>query len=919
MILSKVPGDMNKWIILALAFTLLTVKAFPQEGEIKVSGDFKGMPFDRFAETISKENNIRFFYKPTWTEGITIKNDYRDKSLEAVLDETFVGSGLYFITDRGYVIITKGYAIKSRLQLAESDTNYIGQTDYSVYFDDEEEGEYQLIRIGSPPGDKSGNVTVSGYVRNRNTGEPVIGAVFNVEELQRGSMTNEYGYYSMTLPVGEYNVNFSCLGMKSLTRQLSIYESGSMDIEMRENLIPLGSITVTAEGDAKLSRTEVGLEKLSIKEVKLLPTNMGVPDIIKSALLLPGIQTIGEGSQGFNVRGGSADQNLILLYDVPLFNTSHFLGFFSSVNADVINDISLYKGGIPARYGGRISSVLHIIPKDGNKKKIGGSGGISPVTSNLMLEGPIIKDKTSFIVAGRTTYSNWLLKLMEDTGLQNSSISFYDANIRLVHEMNDKNNIEFSSYLSHDEFKFNNDTLYSYNNSLMSLKWRHIFNNKLLAVFSANHSSYNYNISSRNDIYNSFELLHNIDYSEFKSHMTWYPSYSHQVDMGIDIGLYGIVPGRLEPVGDSSVVMQTIVEKQKALLPALFLSDRIKLTDRLSVNIGLRLSSFFAMGPAKVYRYHPGYPRTEDSITDTVLYGNNELIKKYFNPELRLSANYRIGNASSLKINYNSTAQYIHQLSNTATVSPTDIWILSCTHLKPQRGRQAAIGLYTNLFSNNIGISLEGYYKKIDDMIDFKGGAKLLMNENIETDIINTIGRAYGMELMVKKERGRFNGWISYTYARTEIQSKTEFPEEQINKGEWFPANYDKPHDLSVILNYIFSRRFSFSCTYVYSTGRPITYPVASFIYGGADVLHYSDRNKYRIPDYSRLDASITINGSLKSKKLAHSTLTFSVYNILGRDNVYSIYFRARDELVQGYKLSVFARPIPSITYNFKF
>ncbi|MGM0667737.1 MAG: TonB-dependent receptor [Bacteroidota bacterium] len=910
---------MKKWIILALAFALLSVKTFPQAGEITITGDFKGMSFDRFAEVISEKHDIRFFYKPSWAEGITIRKDYRDEALESVLRETFAGSGLHFVIDGGYVIISKDYAIKSRLHTETGDTNYIEPTDYSVYFDDDESDEYQVIRIGSPSGDKSGNVTVSGYVRNRNTGEPVIGAVFNVEELQRGSMTNEYGYYSMTLPKGDYNVHFSCLGMKSLDRQLSIYENGSMDIEMRENLIPLGSITVTAERDAKLSRMEVGLEKLNIKEVKLLPTNMGVPDIIKTALLLPGIQTVGEGSQGFNVRGGSADQNLILLYDVPVFNTSHFLGFFSSVNADVINDISLYKGGIPARYGGRISSVLHIIPKDGNKKEISGSGGISPVTSNLMIEGPIIKDKTSFIVAGRTTYSNWLLKLMEDTSLKNSSVSFYDANIRLVHELNDKNNIEFSSYLSHDDFKFNNDTLYSYDNSLMSLKWRHIFNNKLFAVFSANNSRYNYNISSRNDIYNSFELFHDIDYSELNSHLTWYPSYSHQVDMGLDIGLYGIVPGRLEPVGDSSVVMQTIVEKQRALLPALFINDRIKITDRLTVNLGLRISSFLAFGPARVYDYHPGFPRTEDNISDTTLFGNNELIKKYFNPELRLSANYRIGAASSVKINYNSTSQYIHQLSNTATVSPTDIWILSNAHIKPQRGRQAALGLYTNLFNNNIGISLEGYYKKIDNMIDFKGGASLLMNENIETDIINTIGRAYGVELMVKKEMGRLNGWVAYTYARTEIQSKTEFTEEQINKGEWFPANYDKPHDLSVILNYIFSRRFSFSCTYVYSTGRPITYPIASFTYGGADILHYSDRNKYRIPDYSRLDASITINGSLKSKKLAHSTLTFSVYNLLGRDNVYSIYFRAKDELVQGYKLSVFARPIPSITYNFKF
>ncbi|MBS0011560.1 MAG: TonB-dependent receptor [Bacteroidales bacterium] len=912
---------MKTRIFLLLFLILFTVKGFPQAEDIRITGNFAGRSFASFAEETGREHNLKFFYKPEWVEDINMDRNYDNEALSAILSEVLAGSGLYFLIDEsGYVILSKSYAIKNRLHAGTADTAYIEPMDYSIYFDDDESNGFQVIRIGSPSGDKRGSVSISGYVRNRNTGEPVIGAVFMIEELQRGAMTNEYGYYSLTMPRGgDYHVNFSCLGMKSLNRQLQIYESGSMDVEMKENLIPLGSITVTAEGSASLSRMEVGLEKLSIKDVKLLPTNMGVPDIIKTALLLPGIQTVGEGTQGFNVRGGSADQNLILLYDVPVFNTSHFLGFFSSVNSDVINDISLYKGGIPAKYGGRISSVMHIVPRDGNKKKISGSGGISPVTSNLMIEGPIIKDRTSLILAGRSTYSNWILGLLEDPALRNSKVSFYDANIRLVHEINKNNSLELSSYISHDAFKFNNDTLYSYDNSLVSLKWRHVFSEKLFAVFSANKSKYNYNISSTKDIYNSFELLHDIDYSELKSHLTWYPGYRHQADMGLDIAIYGIIPGELVPVGDSSVVLSTMVERQRAVVPALFFSERFKITDRLTLNAGVRLSSFFALGPATVYDYLPGFSKSKATITDTTHFGKGEIIEKYFNPELRLSVNYLIGAASSVKINYNSTAQYLHQLSNTASVSPTDIWVLSDSHLKPQRGRQLALGLYTKLFSNNLQVSIEGYYKKIDDMIDFKGGARLLMNDNIETDIINTIGRAGGVEMMIKKDKGRLNGWISYTYSKTEIRSNTPFIQDRINKGEWFPANYDKPHDLSVILNYIFSRRFSLSGTYVYSTGRPITYPIASFTYGGADVLHYSDRNRYRIPDYSRLDVSFTINGSLKSKKLAHSTLTFSVYNLLGRDNVYSIYFKTDNTLVQGYKLSVFARPIPSVTYNFKF
>ena len=905
---------------LCLLFFAITVQSFSQLAEPLITGNFAGSPFEAFAEDIEKDHSIRFFFRSEWVDNITIDNNYHETPLSDVLSEILKGTDLKFYNDQsGHIIITRDYAIKTRLQTEKADSNYIEPQDYTILRENDKTEEFRVFRIGSPSGNTRGNVTISGYVKNNNTGEPVTGAVFKIEELQRGSISNEYGYYSMTLPRGEYNVHFSCLGMKSLSRQLSIYESGSMNVEMKEKLIPVGSITVTAEGDASLSRMEVGLERLSIKTVKLLPSNMGETDIIKSALLLPGIQTVGEGSSGFNVRGGSADQNLVLLYDVPVFNASHFLGFFSSVNPGVISDISLFKGGIPAKYGGRISSVLHILPRDGNKKEVSGSGGISPMTSNLMIEGPIIKDKTSFLLAGRSTYSNWVLKMLDETSLRNSKVSFYDGNIRLVHELNKNNNLEFSSYISHDDFKFNSDTLYSYNNSIMSLKWTHVFSNKLFSVFSANSSRYNYNISSERDKYNSFALLHDIKYSEFNSHLSWYPNYKHQLELGLQIKSHGIIPGRLVPVGDSSLVKQTLIEKQKGLSPALFISDKIRLTDRFTINAGFRLSSFFAYGPATVFEYHPDFSRSLATITDTLQFGRGGIIKRYINPELRLSANYLIGSSSSVKINYNSTTQYIHQLSNTASISPTDIWVLSGSHLKPQRGRQLAAGIYTNLFNNNIELSFEAYYKKIDNMIDFKGGAKLLLNENIETDIINTAGRAYGLEMMIKKDKGRLNGWISYTWSRTEIQSNTVFSEEKINKGKWFPANYDKPHDLSLILNYIFSRRFSLSATYVYSTGRPITYPIATYNYSGADILHYSERNKYRIPDYSRLDLSFTIDGNLKAKKLAHSTFSFSVYNLLGRDNVYSIYFDTDNKLVQGYKLSVFARPIPSISYNFKF
>lgn len=908
-----------KYFIVLLLISL-PLQLYPQSESIRVSGDFSGKSFFEFTEEIERNNNITFFYKSEWVEDITITDKFEDALLSDALSRIFRGSDLHYYIDKsGYVIISKKYSIKS-LDDQKADTlTYLELDSYNQYTDKDEQDEYQIFRLGSPSGDNSGTVTLSGYVKNQSTGEPVIGAVIKIDELQRGSMTNEYGYYSITLPKGDYNAQFSCLGMKVLNRQLSVYASGNMDVDMKENLIPLGSITVKAEGDNELTRREIGLEKLSVKTIKLLPSSMGEVDIIKTALLLPGVQTVGEGSSGFHVRGGSSDQNLVLLYDSPVFNSSHFLGFFSSINSEIIKDISLFKGGIPAQYGGRISSVLNIIPKDGNKKEISGSGGISPATSNLMIEGPIIKDRTSFIVAGRSTYSNWMMKLLDETSLKDTRASFYDGNIRLVHEINKNNNIELSSYISHDSFKFNQDTVYSYDNSILSLKWSHIFSNKLFSVFSVNDSRYTYNISSDKDIYNSFELLHKVAFSELKAHLTWYPAYRHQVEMGVDISRYGVTPGELLPLNDSSIVIGTIIDDQNAILPAFYISDEYKITDMLTLNAGLRLSSFFATGPATVFDYHPDFSKSPATITDTSYYSKGQVINKYIEPEIRLSLNYLFGAASSIKLNYNSTSQYIHQLSNTAAISPTDIWVLSDPHIKPQKGQQFAIGFYTKFINKTVDFSIEGYYKSINNMIDFKGGAKLLLNENIETDIINTIGRARGVEVMIRKDIGRMNGWIGYTYSRTELKSDTPFIKDEVNKGKWFPANYDKPHDLSLVFNYIFSRRFSFSTTYAYSTGRPITYPIASYTYAGNNILHYSDRNKYRVPDYSRLDVSFTISGNLKLNKLAHSTLTFSVYNLLGRDNVYSIYFNTVNDLLQGYKLSVFARPIPSISYNFKF
>jgi hypothetical protein len=645
---------------------------------------------------------------------------------------------------------------------------------------------------------------------------------------------------------------------------------------------------------------------------------MGESDIIKSVLLIPGVQSVGEGSAGFNVRGGSADQNLILLYGAPIYNSSHFFGFFSAVNSDIIKDVTLYKGGIPSRYGGRISSVLDIGSKEGNRNEFAGSAGISPITAHLSLEGPIIKDTLTYILTARTTYSNWIFGMINDPSLRKSRASFYDLNGKLTYDLNKNNKIDFSAYTSHDSFRFNSDTVYSYDNNIFALKWRHFFSSRFFSALSINNSSYNYDISSQNIPAEAFVLSHKVNSTSFKADFNWFLG-RNEINFGIDLTKYEILPGSYLPKGDSSLIVPQTIENERAWEGGLYIDDKFLLTDFLSVNVGMRMSSYYYMGPQSVMIYNPEYSKSTSTITDTLNFKAGDVIKKYGGLEPRVSLNFRISDKNSFKINYNRTRQYLHLLSNSTSIAPTDTWKLCDYYLKPEIGDQIAVGFYELLFKNNFEASAELYYKTISNMVDFKGGTNLVMDDNIEKDIINMKGKAYGLELVLKKTEGKIRYSIGYTYSRTFVKSLGTFSDEIINSGKWFPANFDKPNDLVVTFNYLFSRRISFSSSYTYSTGRPITYPIATYDISDKLLVTYSDRNEYRIPDYSRLDVSLKVSGNLKSHRIAHPNWTFSVYNLLGRENVYSIYFKNEGEIVNGYKLSVFGKAIPSVTFSFDF
>jgi hypothetical protein len=910
----------RKTLILFLIFWY-SVSIRGQVSGLRVTWDYTGQSFNEFVLKTENQYPVKFFYREEWIKDLKLQNRGDRVPLSVILDNLFIGKNIYYNIDNyGNIILTKDYKIKIISSGSAKDDKYIPATDYSGREDQQKYIENILVDIGNPSEkDRSGNIIMTGYVRNKSSKEPVIGAAVYIKELSKGSITNEYGFYSINIPRGNYNIKYTSMGMKETWVNARVNGNGKLDVDMMETLIPLKETIVTADKNNVLERFEVGLEKLNMRTFRLMPTSMGETDILKSMLLLPGVKSVGEGSSGFNVRGGAADQNLILLYGAPVFNTSHFFGFFTAVNSDIIKDVLLYKGGIPAQYGGRISSVIDIIPRDGNKEEFKGNAGISPITAHILFEIPVIKGKMSLVMAARSTYSNWVLKMIKNQAIRNSRASFYDINGRMVYEINNNNKLELSSYLSHDSFKFNTDTTYNYYNKIVSFKWRHTFNTNFLFMLSANTSIYDYDIESSKNFENAFMMKHKLNYSNFKADFNWYQSNNQHINFGIDLNKYSVVPGEYLPVTDSSLIIRKTIEKEKAIEGALYIDDKINISDKLSLNLGLRYSSFLAIGPKLIQIYNPDQPMSQSTVSDTLNIDPGEIYKTYSGPEYRISLNIMLSGISSLKLNYCRTRQYLHLLTNTTSISPTDTWKLSDYYLKPQVGDQFSIGYYLNFPKKSFEWSAEAYYKPVQNMIDFKGGTILTMNEYIEKDIINISGKAYGLELMLKKSTGKVSWNLSYTYSRILVRSRTKFESEAINSGKWFPASYDKPNDFTMAFNYVATRRLSFSFNYTYNTGRPITYPIVVFQNANLWLVQYSDRNKYRIPDYSRLDFSARLSGNLKSKKLLNPYWTFSLFNVLGRANVYSVYFKTSGTTVKGYQLSVFARSIPTLTYSFDF
>ena len=918
------------WVVIWISFCPL--EALGQVEKIYISGSFNNVSFDDFIKKIEDQHPVRFYYNPEWIDSIQVTGTFDHQYIKDVFSIILKNTTLQYHYYNGIVFITDQYTLKTdffdkdnwilnyKIDTTISKSYYAQSHLLDEIIDEKNENLPKTIELGrqnARPG--VNNATISGTIKDKKTGETLPGVAIYARELNIGTTTNAYGYYSINLPVGTHQFIIQSVGMKKVELYMTIYGDDNLDYELNEEIIPLKEVVIESEKSQNIMGLETGLDRLDMKIIKELPTNMGEVDIMRIALALPGVQSSGEAASGFNVRGGTADQNLILLDQSVIYNSSHLFGFFSVFNPDIIKSTDLYKGSIPAYYGGRIASVFNISVRNGNMKKLSGSGGISPVSARFSFEGPIKKDKTTFILGFRSTYSDWLLNQIQNDLFDNSKASFYDFNASLSHTFNKNNSLTMSFYQSYDDFQLNADTIYKYTNRTASIQWKHMFNQKFLSVISGIYSGYKYRISSYNEPTQAFDLGYAINQFNFKADFSYYTDSNHELNFGLDAQYFKLNPGYMRPSDSTSLVRSNQMEYENALDYAFYVSDKFEINPKISIYAGLRYLVYHKLGPQNSIIYQDNLPKDENTIIDTVTYKNGAMVKTYHGPELRISFNYLIDLEKSVKVSFTQTRQVLHMITNSIAISPTDIWKLSDEYIPPSSAWQISGGYYQNMRNNTVEGSIEAYIKKTRDVLDYKSGAKLILNEHIETDILNSQGLAYGIEFFLRKNYGKFNGWFSYSYSRSFLRTTSKFPEESISQGDYYPSYVDRPHDLSIITNYKFTRRFSISSSLFYNTGRPITLPVSKFLFADKTRFYYSDRNDYRLPDYFRIDLSLKLEGNHKIKKLAHSSWIFSIYNLTGRDNVYSVYFVSSKEQIKGYKITIFSNPVPTLTYNFRF
>ena len=913
------------WIVFFLGCAL-SMQA--QEPEVKVSLNLKQAGFEEYVRAVEIQSGHHFYYKKSWFDGITVDLDLDSATIESSLRQVLVGSGMYyqFISPDRWIILPDRMLNSNISHLTGSyeetttleGTQQAGQLGQSMEVTRPEQIVTSIVVGNSRGGSSRSGARISGQIRNLESGEPVIGATMVVTETGKGSISDQHGTVKMSLVPGRYTVQFSFIGMQTFKCQLDVLSDGVFQVEMRPSVIALNEVRIVGNHYRDINGTDVGLERLSMKAVKQMPLFMGENDVIKISRLLPGITSAGEASAGINVRGGSADQNIFYINRVPVYNTSHMFGFLSAFNSDIIHDFSVYKGNVPVNYGGRLSSVFNILTRKGNLKNFSAHAGISPVSAHATLEGPIIKEKVSLLVSGRSSYSDWMLQKMDDPLLQDSKASFYDFAASVHISQGEKNGINGFYYQSHDRFAYGDIADYEYGNRGGSLIWQHTFSPALSSTVTAALSQYSFAHVDQQEISQAFRHQYRLGHKELIGEFSWNPSLNHHLEYGMNLVHYSLNRGMVSPYGLFSLINELDLGKEKGLEGSLFLSDKLTLTPWLSLYAGIRYSMFTQLGPKMIRLYEEDQPVSDSNVSDSLYFDNNKAVNFESGPEIRTAINIKAGKNTSFKLSFSQMRQYLFMLTNTVSISPTDQWKLADYHISPPTGQQYTTGIYHIWPRAGLSGSLELYYKHAEHVVEFRDGADFVGSPYTETLVLQGEQNAYGAEFMLQRTSGRLDGWISYTYSRTMVQVKGEHEFENINRGNPYPSSYDRPHVLNLIGSYHLNRRITFSSNLVYMTGRPVTFPSSLYYLDEYVFIDYYAKNQVRIPDYFRVDASINIEGNLKARKKFHSTWSLNVYNALGRNNPQSLFFEPELNFLKGYSFSVIGVPVFTVAWNIK-
>jgi len=888
-----------------------------------VSIDVKNIDFEQFAQLLEQKTQLKILFKPAWVKGVKVTVRTNQQDIIQLLLQVLPSENFSFTRWDDFIVILHNETLIEQLPeynkkpLAENE-GFKEETAEGTAFIKGRKANLIKIKIGHSKYQQAGQeIQVVGNIIDVITGKPVEGATLYIVALKKGAVSDQQGNMEITLPTGKYAAQFECLGMQKVSCQLEVMSNGSFELKMEQQKFDIGEVSIYGDRQMNIREKDPGLEKLNVKSIKELPTMMGESDIIKVSEMLPGVVSVGEGSAGLNVRGGGFDQNAFSFNKVSIYNTSHMFGFFPAFNTDVISDFSLYKGYIPAKYGGRLSSVFDINARTGNKKKYTAHGGISPVAANITVEGPIKRDTASFFINMRSSYSDWILKQINDYNIKNSEASFYDVTASFDYDL-PNTQINVFGYRSQDYFKYSDINTYWYSNSGVSATIDQFFSPHFHGEFSLSASQYQFKTIDEQLENAEFEHEFKVGQYDFSADFRRIFSSKNLLDFGVNTTWYQLNRGKVVPFGDESNRKLIVLGDEQGLETAFYISDNFEVTPMFSVQAGFRFSFYSPFGPKTVYTYPENGPKEIRTINDSIFFDTGKPIKWYTFPEFRISLNYQTDENGTIKLAFNQTHQNIFMLNSTITLAPNSQWKLSDYHLKPSRAYQFSLGVFRTTPKGDWEFSIESFFKKAKNYTEFKDGADFLGSPLVETTVLQGDLNSYGIEFLLKKYWPKINIWVAYTYSRSLIKVDGENSWDKINKGVGYPSNFDIPHVVNAIFSYHISKRVTFSTTVTYQTGKPVTFPTSYYYIEGVPRLDYSNRNEYRIPYYFRTDISLTIEGNLKKKKLLHSTFNFSVYNLTSRENPYSVFFQKSKRGIVGFQYSVIGVPIFMATWIFK-